>query len=94
MQEDVAQQIALPVRAEPAAKKVRCRCIPAPRRPRAVENVGGPGDGIDAREDGGRNILGCLALPIRVVLAGKLEKIDPLGARQAQPPCEPRQRAG
>src|ERR1700677_3270453 len=84
LEEHVAQEGALTIAVQPAAKEPRRRLVPAARVPEAVESVGRVFDRFDGGDQRGGRVGGRPARSLRIEPSRKLEQIVVLGARQRE----------
>jgi hypothetical protein len=84
LEERIAQEVALMIAVQPAAKEPRCGLVPAAGVPEAIEAIGRVLDRFDSGEQGGRRVGGRPARSFRIESPCKLEQIVVLGARQGE----------
>src|ERR1700733_11105653 len=84
LEEHVAQEVALTIAVQPAAKEPRRRLVPAACVPQAIEAVGRIFDRFDGGDQGWRRVRGRSTRSLRIEPPRKLEQIVVFGARQRQ----------
>lgn len=93
MNKGEAQEIIFTRRIEPPGEQPLGRRIPVAHVPKAIQNIGRRGDGIDTSCERGGDISALGFTLFRIALAGEVEKIGALGAIKSQRRRQPPQRA-
>jgi hypothetical protein len=84
LEERIAQEVALTIAIQPAAKEPRRRLVPAARVPEAIEAIGRAFDRFDGGNQRGGRVCRRPARSLRIDTPRKLEQIVVLGARQRE----------
>jgi hypothetical protein len=84
LEERIAQEVALTIAVQPAAKEPRRRFVPVARVPETVESIGRVLDRFDGGDQGGGRVRGRPARSFRIEPSRKLEQIVVFSARQRE----------
>jgi hypothetical protein len=84
LEERIAEEVALTIAVQPAAKEPRRRFVPAAGVPEAIESIGRVFDRLDGGDQGGRRVGGGPARSFRIEPSRELEQIVVLSARQGE----------